>query len=298
MALPRTHWQRIITTLDPHDDYEAITRIGAAHEFPWDLQQALSLALFRTYAVPSIGNLLHRTQAFEDDTQKRHDDTVLILDAVATHGPESSEGRTAIRRMNQMHGGYDISNDDMRYVLSTFVVTPVRWIRDYGYRELGEDEVVAVVNYYRRLGRLMGIQDIPETYAAFATLMDSYEAEHFAYDVGGRAVADSTLRLLETFYPRPLARGVRLFTLAILDPHVREAFGYRAPPGFVVALSKAALRLRGRIVASLPARSRPKKAAELREVRSYPNGYLLEMLGTFPSPEDLAVGHGSDRESD
>jgi hypothetical protein len=43
---------------------------------------------------------------------------VLILDAVLEHGMNSAEGRTAIRRMNQMHRSYDISNDDMRCVLA------------------------------------------------------------------------------------------------------------------------------------------------------------------------------------
>ena len=31
---------------------------GGTHEFPWDMNEALSFALFRTYAVPSIGGLL------------------------------------------------------------------------------------------------------------------------------------------------------------------------------------------------------------------------------------------------
>lgn len=30
--------------------------------------------------------------------------------------------------MNQMHRGYSISNDDMLYVLSVFVVVPIRWM--------------------------------------------------------------------------------------------------------------------------------------------------------------------------
>ena len=36
-----------------------------AHEFPWDVTQALGLALYRTYAVPSIGELLSATGEFE-----------------------------------------------------------------------------------------------------------------------------------------------------------------------------------------------------------------------------------------
>jgi hypothetical protein len=61
VVLPRGHWQRQIARLDPEVDFEQIARITALHEFPWDSQQALSLALFRTYAVPSIGRLLHET---------------------------------------------------------------------------------------------------------------------------------------------------------------------------------------------------------------------------------------------
>ena len=51
------------------------------------MNQSLSFALFRTYAVPSIGALLARTGEFTERAQKRHDDTVLILDAVLEHGP-------------------------------------------------------------------------------------------------------------------------------------------------------------------------------------------------------------------
>ena len=42
-------------------DHAEIYRITVAHEFPWDMNQSLSFALFRTYAVPSIGGLLDRT---------------------------------------------------------------------------------------------------------------------------------------------------------------------------------------------------------------------------------------------
>ncbi|WP_228765365.1 hypothetical protein [Aeromicrobium sp. S22] len=130
----RDHWQREIDRLDPETQYEQIVRITAMHEFPWDSQQALSFALFRTYAVPSIGRLLHETGEFTGATQKRHDDTALILETLAAEGLDSPDGRAGVRRMNQMHGSYDISNDDLRYVLSTFVVTPVRWITRYGWR--------------------------------------------------------------------------------------------------------------------------------------------------------------------
>ncbi len=192
--LPRDHWVRHVETLDPAVDYEEISRITGHHEFPWDLQQALSFALFRTYAVPSIGSLLHRTDEFTGSTQKRHDDTVIVLETVLDDGMENPDGRAAIRRMNQMHGSYDISNDDMLYVLCTFVVAPVRWIDELGWRRLTETELRAAVEYYRRLGRLMGIRGIPDDYAGFERHMDRYEAAHFAPSVPAAGWSASSRR--------------------------------------------------------------------------------------------------------
>jgi hypothetical protein len=131
----RTRFARrdALAELDPETDFHEIYRQLALYEFPWDINQALSFALFRTYAVPSIGRLLHRTGEFTRRVQKRYDDTGLLLEAVLEHGFDAEEGRSAIRRVNRMHRGYDISDDDMRYVLSTFVVTPIRWLDAYGW---------------------------------------------------------------------------------------------------------------------------------------------------------------------
>jgi hypothetical protein len=109
--------RRRIEQLDPAREYHEIYRLMGTREFPWDMTQALSFALFRTDAVPGIGRLLARTAELTGRAQKRYDDTVLILDAVLEHGPASDQGRAAIRRMNQMHRSYDIGNDELRYVL-------------------------------------------------------------------------------------------------------------------------------------------------------------------------------------
>lgn len=266
--------------LDPYVDFEQISRLFGQYDFPWDMEQALSFALFRTYAVPSIGRLLYDTQQFTTDTQRRHDDTALILGEIVDQGMETTPGRAAIRRMNQMHGRYDITNDDMRYVLATFVVMPNRWVNRYGWRRTTPEEDVAGVQYYRRLGQLMGIRDLPEDLAGFSALLDEYETVHFAFDPKSRAVADATLDLFVTFYPRPLAPLLRRFSVAIMDPHLREAFGYDHPPRWFEAASHGALRLRGRLVRLMPERQRPRRVRDSRRIRSYPGGFLIENLGT------------------
>lgn len=132
--MKRYDWLKEIQRLDPERDFLRIYRIMATHEFPWDIARALELALYRTYAVPSIGRLLSQTAELTDRSQKRYDDTALLLDTVLEHGFDSDPGRTALRRINQMHRSYDISNDEMRYVLCTFVVTPKRWLDSYGWQ--------------------------------------------------------------------------------------------------------------------------------------------------------------------
>ncbi|WP_164019551.1 oxygenase MpaB family protein [Pyxidicoccus trucidator] len=280
--------------LDAGTQYEEIVRVLATQEFPWDITQALSFALFRTYAVPSIGVLLHETGEFNQRTQKRYDDTVLILDAILEHGISSQPGRSAFRRMNQMHGAYDISNDDMRYVLSTFVVTPVRWLADFGWRSFTPNEVTAWTNYYRAVGRHMGIQDIPDTYDAFVALMDGYESTHFAFDARSRAVADSTLDLLATFPPSNLApkRLVTLFARTLMERELLDAFHYPHPSALSRTVFRLALKARGKFVRyALSPRSTPLFGRERSHIRSYPNGCPVEQLGTFP--KTCPVSHGA-----
>ncbi|SDO59041.1 hypothetical protein SAMN05660199_02233 [Klenkia soli] len=273
-----------IESLDPVADHLEIYRLTATVEFPWDMNQALSFALFRTYAVPTIGELLGRTGEFTERVQKRYDDTGLILDAVLEHGPDSGTGKAAIRRMNQMHRSYDISNDDMRYVLCTFVVTPIRWMDTYAWRPMSGVEKIASAEYYQALGARMGIKDVPGTWQEFARVHDAYEAEHFAFSEGGRAVADSTLALLGTFPPHDKlpASVVRQTSFALMDDALLAAFRYPKPNPVLAAATRAGLRARGRALRFAAPRTEPFYARQLPTIRSYPDGYDVSALGTFP----------------
>ncbi|MFF7728991.1 oxygenase MpaB family protein [Streptomyces sp. NPDC008001] len=281
--MKRFDWLKEIRRLDPERDFLRIYRITATLEFPWDITRALELALYRTYAVPSIGRLLAETGELPDRTQKRYDDTALLLDTVVEHGFDSESGRTAIRRINQMHRGYDISNDDMRYVLCTFVVIPGRWVDAYGWRRLSGHERHAIAAYYRALGKHMGIQGIPGSYAEFERCLDDYEAEHFGWDEGGRRVSDATLDLMASWYPRPLAPLVRGASKALLDDSLLRAFRYERPHPAARALVRGALRTRARAVRLLPPRRTPHYVRQNPEIKGYPDGYVVAELGTFPA---------------
>jgi hypothetical protein len=275
----------LLATLDPETEFEEIYRQVATLEFPWDLNQSLGFALFRTYAVPSIGELLGRTGEFTERVQKRYDDTGLILDAVLEHGLGSTRGRAAVRRMNQMHGAYPISNEDMLYVLATFVVVPARWLDDHGWRPLSAVEQRASVRYYAELGRHMGMRDVPQTWAQFTALLETHELRTFGWTDGGRAVADATLDLMTTFPPNHLAPRavIRTFSHALMDDRLLRALRYPRPSAPVRWASRAAMRLRAAAVRRMRPRTEPRFARQLPQIRSYPGGYTVDELGTFPT---------------
>ena len=280
--LPRDHWQHHEATLDLEQQWAKIYGIAMGHEFPWDNARATEFALFRTFAVPEIGELLQRTGAFTKQTQKRYDDTTIIIDEAGLFIYGETEDRTAIRRVNQMHGSYDIPNDQMVYVLTTFVVPSVRWIERYGYRPLNPLEVESAVRYWQRMGELMGLRDVPEDYAAFEAFYDAYERERFAYSPGGREVADATLNLFVEWYSPPLRPMVRAMAIALMDPELRRALRYGEPSALASRLLQLTMAARKRILRRLPARRTPVRAVENWRIKSYPDGWNTAEVGTFP----------------
>ena len=269
---------RRIQRLDPERDYQEIYRISTQYEFPWDVTRALEMALFRTYAVPSIGGLLDRTREFADRGQKRYDDTALLIHEMTREGGmESAHGREALRRMNRIHGRYAISNEDFVYVLSTFVVVPVRWVSAYGWRPYSRHEVRATVNTFRHMGRLMGLKDIPATYEEFASYLDAYERAGHARTAAGRRVSDATIAVFQSWFPAPLRPSARHGVLALTDPPVRAALGQPRAPRGMETLAHRALRARALFVRLLP--PRPESRPKTPRPRSYPDGYTLADIG-------------------
>lgn len=281
--LARDYWQRTIAAMDPDTEWAEIYGITTGHEFPWDSLRATEIALMRTYAVPAIGELLARTGEFLERTEKRYDDTAIVLVEAGNYlGGETSDP-TAFRRMNRMHGAYDIPNDQMLYVLSTFPVMARRWIDRHGYRPLSEAEVTAMTRYWQRFGELMGLTDIPADYQAFADYLDAYEREHFGFSTGGSAVANATLNLIDTWYPAPVRHVIRSIALAFLDEPLRRALRLDTPPPVVSAALQVALAVRKRVIAVLPARRDYVSPLDRLRLRTYPRGYDLAAVGTFPT---------------
>ena len=183
-----------ISRLDPERDDQRIVHLSTCYDFPFDTTRALEFALFRTFAVPSVSTLLDRTGEFANRTQKRYDDTDIIVSELLEWGYESDRGKRALRRMNQIHGRFDIPNDDFLYVLSTFIYEPIRWNERFGWRPLCEQERLAYFHFWREVGRRMNIRDIPAEFNVFDQFNRDYEQRYFEFNDANSRVGTATRR--------------------------------------------------------------------------------------------------------
>lgn len=269
---------REIEALDPERDHHCIVHLSLGYEFPWDAVRALEIALYRTYCSPDISALLDRTGEFYRNTQRRYDDTSILVSEMCEWGYETGRGKEALERMNWAHGHFRISNEDFLYVLSTFIYEPVRWIDRFGWRRTCLNERLAYYCFWREVGKRMGITEIPASYELFESWARQYEHDRFRFAESNQRVGGATRELFVSWYPRFAAPLVRYSIYALVDDQMLQAFGFPRPIPGSRTLVSGALKLRGRIVRWLPPRSRPYFFTDGR-IRTYPHGYEISQLG-------------------
>jgi hypothetical protein len=275
----------VIRTLDPYDDTDRdrIVTLTGRHDFPWDFDQGTALAFLRDYGVPSISALLDRTREFEDHGVKRYDDTLFFQEEAIADGVDSERSHTAIRRLNRIHGHYDIPNDEFQYVLATTLVGPVRWISRYGWRQLDPVELVALTRFTTRFGELMGIKGLPETYDGYLELLTSYERERFAFTSANQRVTEATIKIGRATAPWYLKPGFRRVSIALMDEPLRQALGMEPQPQWLVAAVDLGLRLRAKALRFFPPRRTPYE----RNHPTYPKGYEISRIGPASMLDEL-----------
>ncbi|MBE9032525.1 DUF2236 domain-containing protein [filamentous cyanobacterium LEGE 11480] len=267
-----------IATLDPQADAIQICHLLAGYEFPWDITRALELALLRTFCIPSVAALLDRTGEFHHHTQKRYDDTGIIVSELFKWGYEDPRGQAFLQRMNAIHQHFPIRNDDYLYVLSTFIYEPIRWCNRFGWRALSPVETHGIFHFWQAVGRQMGIKHIPDDYAEFEAYNQAYEQTHFHYTPANQRVADATRAMMVNWFPLPLRGMVNFGIPALLDPALLTALGWQAAPTVISRIATTALQQRSRLLRQLP----PREVADFfvdQTIHSYPNGFDIADIG-------------------
>ena len=278
MTLSRYRIFNEIKSLDPDKDHLRIVYLCTCFEFPFDTTRALEFALYRTYCVPSVSALLDQTGEFIVRAQKRYDDTDLIVSELMEWGYDSERGKRALRRMNQIHGRFEIANADFLYVLSTFIFEPIRWNAKFGWRLMCEQEKLAMFYFWREVGRRMNITELPQSYEAFERYNVEYERTYFHYTDANHRVGSATRDLFLSWFPR-ITRPIGIRAIyAIMDDALIENFGFPKPWRLTRWLVHRSLGLRGWLSGLLPPRKKPRLRTEMGHP-TYPTGYVIEHLG-------------------
>jgi hypothetical protein len=78
-----------------------------------------------------------------------------------SHHPRSDRVFKAIARMNHIHGSYQrarkISQDDLLYTLSVFIMGPITWVGKYEWRSMTDMEKCAIGTFWKSIGDAMAI---------------------------------------------------------------------------------------------------------------------------------------------
>jgi hypothetical protein len=276
---PRRYQRRQqIQLMDVERDYQAIYRLTAMLELPWEYRLGWNLAFYRSFAVPRMAALLAHTGEIEQRTMKRARDTGLMMYELFEQGLDHPRSREVIRRLNRMHRRWDIEPEDYRYILTTFAVVPTRFADRFGWRAVSAPEREATWRFYRDLGRRMAIGSIPGSYPAMAAFLDEYEAREVRYSPQGAHLTDLTLPFLAAKVPSPLREYAPEIAGALLDARLRSALGLPAPRRRVDLAVRSALAARRAVVRRRAPQAQSWFTAGMANA-TYPEGYQLGDLG-------------------
>lgn len=211
------------------------------YEFPKVFSTSVFFALFKTYGILSISQLLLATGqlATTETASKRAADTGIILTEVILNRPESSRTIDGIARMNYLHGLYrrsgKISDNDMLYTLSLFALEPLRWVDRFEWRRITRIERCATGAYWQYMGDCMeisfsalpsfatGWKDGTQFLAELEIWSISYEIQHMIPSESNCVLAQDTLDIASFNLPVFIRPTAQQFALAVLDSRLRKA---------------------------------------------------------------------------
>ncbi|KAJ9497959.1 hypothetical protein LTR99_002965 [Exophiala xenobiotica] len=253
-----------------HPSYEAMT-VKEAHdiikavndlEFPALFEKGLQFALFRTYGIPSISELLVKTTQLSTSKNvgKRYADTGVLLADMYASEPDSEKCYEAYARLNYLHGQYikqgKISNYDMLYTLSLFLNQPVEWIDRYEWRQLTDIEKCAMGVFHKAMGDGMGISFEPlpsysigwkdglHFYRELDTWAKEYERKYMVPHKDNYDTAVQTRQLLINGNPSFMKGVLTKVMSAPLDDRLREAIMFEKAPASYTKFFNGFMELR------------------------------------------------------
>ncbi|SPO23435.1 uncharacterized protein UTRI_02114 [Ustilago trichophora] len=266
-------------------DAQRIVRLSASVDNPFVFTKSLEFALFRTYGIPTISTLLLHTGQLgkAENAGRRYVDTSGLIQAFMTfplprldlpdggeadlaknkeegdnwehfgEDPDDPRSSISLARVNFLHGRWKskISNNDLMYTLSTFVLEPPKWIDRYEWRQMSPLEKEALFSMFYHIGRCMGIKDIPDNLEEFAEWSVEYEKNYMVFKQCNKDVADHTTNLLMYSLPSFMHGFARNLVASLMDDRLRTAMGYPIPPSWIVWFKDTLFSVRAMLIRTL-----------------------------------------------
>lgn len=248
MEFRHPYWaRREIERLDPVRDARRIAHLLLEVRFgdPRFVHPMFAIAFARQVAVPAIARVLYRggSGIIMSQTAKRNDDTLVFFGLLLRHG-NSPAGQQVVARMNRMHARFPIPNELNLYTLSTLACLPQRLGRQFTGTDLFTPrESLALYHFWKQVGEMMGIRDIPGSPEEMLRWMLDFEAAEYGSTPDGHEV---TLALAREYagrwFPKSLqAVGQRLF-FAMCDEQLRDTHLLPEPTPLEQQLVRSAVR--------------------------------------------------------
>jgi hypothetical protein len=273
----RTHPTRL--SRPEGDDLYGIYRNMVLFDFQKEIHAGFFVSYYRNFAIPSIARTLADRGELKARPMKRSYDTGIVIHEIIANGFESERGEAMVELLRRVHKGVPGSSEDFLYVLMTLLVLPLRWIEQHGWRRLTPLEEQAAVAFYAELGRRMGLEPAPATFAEAGAFLDDYEARNLGLSPEGAELLGATVAALENRLPKPL-RPLSGTVLALMmdKPEVARALGLKPSPVWLRVAFNAVLRFRAAKARRSPLPTSPSFTPG-GKMSSYPDGYTLDMIG-------------------
>jgi len=273
---------------------ERIYHFMACYEFPWECFYGINFAFYRTFSSPTISGLYYKTGTIEKTTEKRVNDTDILMHAWVDYGVDSKVGSESWKHLNKIHSSFAGKhfNRDFVYVLCCFIADTIRFIEVFGYRKLTQEEQEGLFKFWIKVGDRMNLTDMPKTLKESIKLVDDYvDSDAYSYSTdGGKALVEAITSLLSRWYwfvPRPLIyEGATALLHVIGGKTFVKKLGLAPAKSWMLNLVYAGAYARKIVMVFFPPRYQPHRLSKQLMSQLY-NPHALAMNFKVVGPETV-----------
>jgi hypothetical protein len=246
----------LIQRLDPTRDYDRIVFLSTFYDFPYDSFVACNRVLMRAFTLPRISQVVS-TLKFGRNSPVFYNKTVTGVLKLLWYGSSRQPSGSVFDGINREHRQFQVPAEDLLYVSSRFVLEPVEWNRQFGWRPFCEQERLALFYFWQQVCRQLNAASFPSSYGELERFSHEYEKKHRRAAKSNRYVYLMIEGVWVDCIPRWWQWCSEAVLRSLLGPELRRDLMLPAPPPWGEFLVDLAMRLRSWALKFWPARQRP-----------------------------------------